>query len=95
MGEPIQWVARIRALQALHPRAMLGTWQNSALVHRREASARFLRTTEFVRIRTYGTMQEVQRAGRQVRKIHASLTGTDEDGAEFRLDEPDQLLWVH
>ncbi len=97
MGEPILWVAGIRALylQALHPRAMLGTWQNSALVHRREAWARFLRTTEFVRIRTYGTMQEAERAGRRVRKIHASLTGTDEDGTEFHLDEPDQLLWVH
>lgn len=36
MGEPILWVAGIRALylQALHPRTMLGTWQNSALVHR-------------------------------------------------------------
>jgi uncharacterized protein (DUF2236 family) len=97
MGEPILWVAGIRALylQALHPRTMLGTWQNSALMHRHEAWARFLRTTEFVRIRTYGTTQEVQRAGRRVRKIHASLTGTDPDGTKFRLDEPDQLLWVH
>ena len=97
MGEPILWVAGIRALylQALHPRTMLGTWQNSALVHRHEAWARFLRTTEFVRTRTYGTMPEVERTGRRVRKIHASLTGTDDDGTEFRLDEPDQLLWVH
>ena len=97
MGEPILWVAGIRALylQALQPRTMLGTWQNSALVHRHEAWARFLRTTEFVRIRTYGTTQEVERAGRRVRKIHASLTGTDADGTGFRLDEPDLLLWVH
>jgi uncharacterized protein (DUF2236 family) len=97
MGEPILWVAGIRALylQALDPRTMFGTWQNSALVHRHEAWARFLRTTEFVRTRTYGTMPEVERAGRRVRKIHASLTGTDADGTEFRLDEPEQLLWVH
>ena len=97
MGEPILWVAGIRALylQALDPRTMLGTWQNSALVHRQEAWARFLRTAEFVRVRTYGAMPEVERAGRWVRKIHASLTGTDADGTEFRLDEPDQLLWVH
>jgi uncharacterized protein (DUF2236 family) len=97
MGEPVLWVAGVRALylQALHPRTMLGTWQNSALVHRHEAWARFLRTTEFVRIRTYGAMPEVERAGRRVRKIHASLTGTEDDGTEFRLDEPDQLLWVH
>jgi uncharacterized protein (DUF2236 family) len=30
-----------------------------------------------------------------VRKIHASLTGTDADGTVFRLGEPEQLLWVH
>jgi uncharacterized protein (DUF2236 family) len=97
MGEPILWVAGIRALylQALDPRTMLGTWQNSALVHRREAWARFLRTTEFVRIRTYGSTPDVEQAGRRVRKIHASLTGTDADGTVFRLDEPEQLLWVH
>jgi uncharacterized protein (DUF2236 family) len=97
MGEPILWVAGIRALylQALHPRTMLGTWQNSALVHRHDAWARFVRTTEFIRIRTYGITEEVERAGRRVRKIHASLTGTDPDGTKFRLDEPDQLLWVH
>lgn len=97
MGEPILWVAGIRALylQALDPRTMLGTWQNSALVHRHAAWARFLRTTEFVRIRTYASTPEVERAGRRVRKIHASLTGIDADGTVFRLDEPDQLLWVH
>jgi uncharacterized protein (DUF2236 family) len=97
MGEPILWVAGIRALylQALDPRTILGTWQNSALVHRHEAWARFLRTTEFVRIRTYGSTPDVERAGRRVRKIHASLTGTDTDGTVFRLDDPDRLLWVH
>ena len=97
MGEPILWVAGIRALylQALDPRTMRGTWQNSALVHRHEAWGRFLRTAEFVRIRTYGTRPEAERAGRRVRKIHASLTATDTDGTVFRLDEPEQLLWVH
>jgi len=74
---------------------MLGTWQNSALLHRHEAWARFLRTTEFVRTRTYGTTAEAERAGRRARKIHASLTGTDTDGTVFRLDDPEQLLWVH
>jgi uncharacterized protein (DUF2236 family) len=97
MGEPILWVAGIRALylQALDPRTMLGTWQNSALVQRHEAWARFLRTTEFVRTRTYGTTAEAERAGRRVRKVHASLTGTDTDGSVFRIDDPEQLLWVH
>jgi len=69
MGEPILWVAGIRALylQALHPRTMCGTWQNSALVHRHETWARFVRTTEFVRIRTYGSTEEAERIGRSLR----------------------------
>jgi uncharacterized protein (DUF2236 family) len=97
MGEPIIWVAGFRALylQALHPRVMRGTWQNTSLAKSGEAWGRFVRTTEFVSLRTYGTLEQVNRAGRRVRKIHASLTGTDADGRPFRLDEPELLLWVH
>lgn len=41
MGEPIMWVAGFRALylQALHPRTMRGTWQNTALIDPKEACA--------------------------------------------------------
>lgn len=97
MAEPVMWVAGLRALylQALHPRVMRGTWQNTALADRKQAFGRFLRTTEYIRVRTYGSRAEVERAGRRVRKLHASLRGTDEDGTEFRLDEPALLLWVH
>jgi uncharacterized protein (DUF2236 family) len=97
MGEPIMWVAGLRAmyLQALHPRTMRATWQNTAFARPGEAWGRFGRTVEFVRIRTYGTLAEVERAGRRVRKIHASLTGVDADGSVIRLDEPELLLWVH
>jgi uncharacterized protein (DUF2236 family) len=98
MGEPIQLVGGFRALlmQGLHPRAMRGVLQNSALLDPAEAWARFLRTSEFVRVRTYGTHAEVERAGRRIRKIHATLTAGDPDtGETFRLDDPDALRWVH
>jgi uncharacterized protein (DUF2236 family) len=97
MDEPVMWVAGLRAmyLQALHPRTMRATWQNTAFARQGEAWGRFVRTTEFVRVRTYGTTAQVQRASRRVRKIHASLTGTDADGSVIRLDEPELLLWVH
>jgi uncharacterized protein (DUF2236 family) len=97
MAEPVLWVAAFRALylQALHPRVMRGTWQNTAFADPKQAWGRFLRTSEFVRIRTYGSLTQVDRAGRRVRKLHATLRGTDEDGSEFRLDEPELLLWVH
>ena len=91
MGEPVIWVAGPRALylHALHPRVMRGTWQNTSFVRPGEAWGRFVRTTEFVSVRTYGTTAQVDRAGRRVRKIHAMLTGTDPDGRTFRLDEPE------
>jgi uncharacterized protein (DUF2236 family) len=97
MGNPVMWVAGFRAfyLQALHPQVMRGTWQNTAFVHPKEAWGRFVRTTEFVRVRTYGSLAEVERAGRRVRKLHASLRGTAEDGSGYRLDQPPLLLWVH
>jgi uncharacterized protein (DUF2236 family) len=96
-AEPIMWVGGLRAmyLQALHPRTMRATWQNTAFARPGEAWGRFGRTVEFVRIRTYGNLDEVERAGRRVRKVHASLTGTDADGSVIRLDEPELLLWVH
>ncbi|MFI6531266.1 oxygenase MpaB family protein [Nonomuraea sp. NPDC050547] len=98
MGEPILLVGGFRALlmQGLHPRAMRGVLQNSALMHPDEAWSRFMRTTEFVRVRTYGTLPEVERAGKRVRKIHSTLRADDPDtGERFRLDEPGALMWVH
>ncbi len=91
------WVAGLRAmyLQALHPRTMRATWQNTAFARPGEAWGRFARTVEFVRVRTYGTRAEVERAGRRVRHIHATVTGTDVDGSVIRLNEPELLLWVH
>ena len=97
MSEPVIWVAGVRALylHALHPATMRGTWQNTAFTDPDQAWGRFVRTTEYVRVRTYGTRAEAERAARRVRKIHASLSGVDEDGHRYRLDEPDLLRWVH
>jgi uncharacterized protein (DUF2236 family) len=97
MTEPVMWIAGLRALylQALHPDVMRGTWQNTSLADPAQAWGRFTRTTEFVRVRTFGTTEQVERAGRRLRKLHSSLTGVDEQGREFRLDEPELLLWVH
>lgn len=97
LSEPVMWIAGVRAMymQALHPRVMLGTWQNTAFAKPAEAWGRFTRTVEFVRVRTYGTTAEVNRAGVRLRKVHSSLTGTDADGTQFRLDDPELLLWVH
>ncbi|MFI0482142.1 oxygenase MpaB family protein [Actinomadura sp. 9N215] len=98
MGEPVLMVGGIRALllQALHPRTMWGTAQNSELMNPSAAWARLGRTVEFVRVRTYGAEDEVERVGRRVRKLHSKLTGLDlRTGETFRVDDPENLLWVH
>jgi uncharacterized protein (DUF2236 family) len=98
MNSRIMWVAVVRALylQALHPRVIRGTLQNAATITEPvDAWARLRRTRKFIETRTFGTMAEAERAGRRVRRIHESLTGTDPDGTRYRVDEPELLLWVH
>ncbi|WP_171115900.1 MULTISPECIES: oxygenase MpaB family protein [Streptomyces] len=95
-GDPMMWIAGIRALhlQALHPRAVRGVMQNSDF--RRDAWGRLMRTANFVGTTTYGTTEAAERAGARVRKIHRMLRATDpESGEEYRIDDPDLLLWVH
>jgi uncharacterized protein (DUF2236 family) len=96
--EPILWVAGLRAmyLQALHPRVIRGTAQNSALFDPDQAWHRFQRTADFVATRTFGNLEDVARAGRRIRRLHARLRAYDPDtGEHFRLDDPELLLWVH
>jgi uncharacterized protein (DUF2236 family) len=96
--EPVLWVAGMRALllQALHPRVMRGTFQNSALFDPEKAWPRFQRTLEFVGTRTFGSTRDVHVAAARVRRLHSKLRGYDPDtDTQFRIDEPDGLLWVH
>lgn len=98
MGEPVLIIGGLRALllQALHPQSMWGTAQNSQLMDPSAAWARMGRTVEFVRLRTWGTSVEVERAGRRVRRLHSKLTGLDlRTGDVFAIDDPENLLWVH
>jgi uncharacterized protein (DUF2236 family) len=97
MDNHVMWVAGFRALylQGLHPRVMRATWQNSSFADPAEAWGRLFRTRMFVMTRTFGTTAEAERAGRRVRKIHESISGTGPGGASYRIDEPDLLLWVH
>ncbi|MED7824862.1 oxygenase MpaB family protein [Streptomyces chiangmaiensis] len=95
-GDPMMWVAGIRALylQALHPPTVRGVLQNSDF--RRDAWGRLMRTADFVGTTTYGTTEAAERAAARVRKIHAMLAATDPDtGERYGVDAPELLLWVH
>lgn len=94
--EPILLVAGLRSLylQALHPRAVAGTAQNST--YQQDPWRRLEHTAVFVTTAVYGTTAQAQAAGRRVRGIHARMRAVDPDtGTTFRLDEPELLRWIH
>ncbi|MEZ0076758.1 oxygenase MpaB family protein [Planotetraspora sp. GP83] len=90
------WVGGVRGLmlQALHPLAMRGVWQNSNF--QEDPFGRLRRTADFVGRVTYGSPEEAEEIGRRVRGIHRSLRIHDPDtGENHRVDDPELLLWVH
>ncbi|MFI7147555.1 oxygenase MpaB family protein [Nonomuraea sp. NPDC050022] len=90
------WVGGVRGLmlQALHPLAMRGVWQNSNF--QEDPFGRLRRTADFVGRVTFGSPAEADEIGRRVRGIHKSLRISDPDtGRTHRVDEPELLLWVH
>nr|BFE83386.1 hypothetical protein GCM10020093_059870 [Planobispora longispora] len=81
-------------LQALHPLAMRGVWQNSNF--QEDPFGRLRRTADFVGRVTFGSPDEADEIGRRVRSIHRSLRINDPDtGGTHRVDDPELLLWVH
>jgi uncharacterized protein (DUF2236 family) len=90
------WIGGVRGLmlQALHPIAMRGVWQNSTF--QEDPIGRLQRTADFVGVVTWGTPEEADRLGRKVRGIHKALRIKDPDtGRIHRVDDPELLLWVH
>ncbi|MBT2230982.1 oxygenase MpaB family protein [Nonomuraea sp. NEAU-A123] len=90
------WVGGVRGLmlQALHPIAMRGVWQNSNF--QQDPFGRLRRTADFVGRTTFGSPAEADEIGRRVRGIHKSLRVSDPDtGRTHRVDDPELLLWVH
>ncbi len=86
---------RALLLQAVHPLVMAGFDDNSFF--RGDPWGRFSRTGEWVATITYGTTAEAEKAGRGLRRLHASIKpGVEpESGLPYRVDDPDLLLWVH
>ncbi|GGL10215.1 oxygenase MpaB family protein [Planomonospora parontospora] len=90
------WIGGVRGLmlQALHPLAMRGVWQNSTFQD--DPFGRLRRTADFVGRVTFGSPAEAEEIGRRVRGIHRSLRIDDPDtGRTHRVDDPELLLWVH
>jgi uncharacterized protein (DUF2236 family) len=96
-SDPSFSIGGLRALllQALHPVAMDGVARFSE-GFRESPWPRLARTAAYVDTLTFGTRREALRAVRRVRGIHRRLGGVEErSGREYRVDDPDLLLWVH
>ncbi|WP_026413881.1 oxygenase MpaB family protein [Actinomadura oligospora] len=90
------WVGGVRGLmlQALHPVAMWGVWQNSTF--QEDPFGRLQRTADFVGMATFGSPAEIEELAARVRGIHRSLRILNHDtGRKERLDQPELLRWVH
>ncbi|MDQ3455822.1 MAG: DUF2236 domain-containing protein [Actinomycetota bacterium] len=95
-GDPLLPIGGLRALllQALHPRAMAAVAQHSGF--RGDPWGRLQRTAEYVGQLSFGDTVQAERAAARVRGVHRKLRATDPDtGLEYRVDDPDLLLWVH
>ena len=56
---------------------------------------RLARTSQFLAVTTFGTVDHAEQAIRAVRSIHERVTGTMPDGTPYAASDPHLLAWVH
>lgn len=94
-GDASMFIGGLRALmmQSLHPAAMVAVNEHSGF--RGDLWGRLSRTSRFLAVTTYGTIEHAQAAIRAVRAIHERVVGTLPDGTPYRASDPHLLRWVH
>jgi uncharacterized protein (DUF2236 family) len=84
---------RALLLQSLHPLAMAAVAQHSD--YRTDPWGRLQRTSLFVGVTTYGSVEDAQDAISRLGRVHSFIHGTASDGRRYRADDPHLLAWVH
>jgi uncharacterized protein (DUF2236 family) len=79
--------------QMLHPKALAGVWDHSD-VHA-DMLGRLRRTARFIATTTYAQRDSALAAIAKVKAIHEQVSGTAQDGTEYRATDPWLLAWVH
>jgi uncharacterized protein (DUF2236 family) len=94
-GDTAMFVGGLRALllQSLHPLAMAAVAAHSG--YRGDPWGRLQRTSTFLAVTTFGTVEDAERAVATVRAVHRRVRGTAADGRPYRADDPHLLRWVH
>ena len=80
-------------LQSLHPSAMAGVAGHSG--YKGDPWGRLQRTSHYLAVTTFGTVDDAEAAIARVRSVHRSVRGTDELGRPYAADDPHLLRWVH
>jgi uncharacterized protein (DUF2236 family) len=80
-------------LQSLHPLAMAGVAQHSG--YRGDPWGRLQRTSHYLAVTTFGTIEDAEQAIAVVKAVHRRVTGTDERGRPYSAGDPHLLRWVH
>jgi uncharacterized protein (DUF2236 family) len=94
-GDASMFIGGIRAilLQTMHPAAMQAVADHSGF--RGDMWGRLARTSQFLAVTTFGTVDHAEQAIRAVRSIHERVTGTMPDGTPYAAADPHLLAWVH
>ena len=89
------FIGGIRAvlLQTMHPAAMKAVADHSG--YQGDMWGRLARTSQFLAVTTFGTIDHAEQAIRAVRSIHERVTGTMPDGTPYAASDPHLLAWVH
>ena len=77
----------------MHPAAMQAVADHSG--YRGDMWGRLARTSQFLAVTTFGTVEHAEQAIRAVRSIHERVTGTMPDGTPYAASDPHLLAWVH
>jgi hypothetical protein len=94
-GDASMFIGGIRAilLQTMHPAAMKAVADHSGF--KGDMWGRLARTSQFLAVTTFGTIDHAEQAIRAVRTIHERVTGTMPDGTVYAASDPHLLAWVH
>jgi uncharacterized protein (DUF2236 family) len=94
-GDASMFIGGIRAilLQTMHPAAMKAVADHSGF--KGDMWGRLARTSQFLAVTTFGTIDHAEQSIRAVRTIHERVTGTMPDGSPYAASDPHLLAWVH
>ncbi|MFJ9752490.1 oxygenase MpaB family protein [Streptomyces chartreusis] len=94
-GDASMFIGGLSALllQSLHPLAMAAVAGHSG--YRGDPWGRLQRTSTYLAVTTFGTVEDAQHAVDRVRAIHERIRGTTTDGIPYHAADPQLLAWVH